>query len=45
MVASYVIWRADQVLYGSCTLNIDSDDVGSCTFVQDRGLGGEAKPF
>ena len=37
MVASYVAWRADQVLYGSCTLDIDSDDVGSCVF------GGEAR--
>ena len=27
MVAFYVTWRADQVLYGSCTLDIDSDDV------------------
>ena len=40
MVASYVAWRADQVLYGSYTLDID---VGSCIFVQDRGLGGEAR--
>ena len=39
MVASYVTWRADQVLYGSYTLDIDSDDVGS---LQDRALGGEA---
>ena len=30
MVASYVAGRADQVLYGSYTLDIDSDDVGSC---------------
>ena len=45
MVASYmyVAWRADQVLYGSYTLYIDSDDVGSCIFVRDRALGGEAK--
>ena len=43
MVASYVAWRADQVLYGSCTLNIDSADVGSWIFVQDRALGGEAR--
>ena len=27
VVASYVAWRADQVLCGSCTLDIDSDDV------------------
>ena len=39
VVASYVTWRADQVLYGSCTLDIDSDDVGSCVFVHDRALG------
>ena len=45
MVASYmyVAWRADQVLYGSFTLDIDSDDVGSCVFAQDRALGGEAR--
>ena len=30
VVVSYVAWRDDQVLYGSCTLDIDSDDVGSC---------------
>ena len=34
---------ADQVLYGSYTLHIDSNNVGSCIFVQDRALGGEAK--
>ena len=38
MVASYVAWRAGQVLYGSYTLDIDSDDVGSCVFVHDRVL-------
>ena len=43
VVASYVAWRADQVLYSSCTLDIDSNDVGSCIFVQDGALGGEAK--
>ena len=43
MVVSYVAWRADQVLYGSCTLDIDSDDVGSRIFAQDRVLGGEAR--
>ena len=43
MVASYVAWRADQVLYGSCTLDIDSDDVGSRVFAHDRALGGEAR--
>ena len=43
MVASYVAWRADQVLYGSYALDIDSDNVGSCIFVQNRALGGETK--
>ena len=43
MVASYIAWRADQVLYGSCTLDIDSDDVGSCVFAHDRVLGGGAR--
>ena len=43
MIASYVAWRADQVLYGSYALDIDSDDVGSCLLVQDRTLGGEVK--
>ena len=43
VVASYVAWRADQVLYGSYILDIDSDDVGSCIFVQDRALGSEGK--
>ena len=43
VVASYVAWRADQVLYGSYTLDTDSDDVGSCIFVQDRVLGGDSK--
>ena len=43
MVASYIAWRVDQVLYSSYTLNIDSDDVGSCIFAQDRALGGEAR--
>ena len=43
VVASYVAWRADQVLYGSCTLDIDSDDVGSCVFAHDRALGSEAR--
>ena len=43
VVASYVDWRADQVLYGSYTLDIDSDNIGLCIFVQDRALGGEAK--
>ena len=41
MVASYVAWRADQLLYGSYTLDIDSNNVGSFIFVQDRALGGE----
>ena len=44
MVASYVAWRTDQVLYyGSYTLDIDGDDIGSCIFVQDCALGGEAR--
>ena len=43
MVASYVAWRAEQVLYGSYTFDIDSDSVGSCIFVQDGALGGEVK--
>ena len=43
VVASYVAWRADQALYGSCTLDIDSDDFGSCVFAHDRTLGGEAR--
>ena len=43
MIASYVAWRADQVLYGSYTLDIDSDNGGSCIFVQGCALGGEAK--
>ena len=38
MIVPYII-----VLYGSYTLDIDSDNVGSCIFVQDRALGGEAK--
>ena len=38
-----VAWRADQVLYGSYILDIDSDIVGSCIFVQDRAFGGEAR--
>ena len=38
VVASHVARRADRVLYGSCTLDIDSDDVGSCVFAQDRAL-------
>ena len=43
MVASYVAWRAEQVLYGRCTLDIDSDNVGSGVFAHDRALGGEAR--
>ena len=43
MVVSYVAWRADQVLYGSCTIDIDSDDIGSYVFAHDRALGGEAR--
>ena len=43
VIASYVAWRADQVLYGSCTLDIDSDNIGLCVFAPDRALGGEAR--
>ena len=43
MVASYVAWRADQVLYGSCTIDIDSNDIGSCVFAHDHALGGETR--
>ena len=43
MVASYVTWRADQVIYSRSTHNIYSDDVSSCIFVQDHALGGEAR--
>ena len=43
VVSSYVAWRADQVLYGSCTLDVDRDNVGSCVFAHDRALGGEAR--
>ena len=38
VVASCVAWRADQVLYGSCTLEIDSDDVGLCVFAHGCAL-------
>ena len=43
VVASYVAWRANQVLYGSCTLDIDSNNVGSCVFAHDCALGSEAR--
>ena len=43
VVASYVAWRADQVQYGSYTLDIYSDDVGSCIFAQDCAVGGKAR--
>ena len=33
MVASYVACRADQVLYGSYTLDIDSDNVGFLAYL------------
>ena len=35
LVAICTAWRADQVLYGSCTLGIYSDDVVLCVFTQD----------
>ena len=38
VVASYVAWRADQVLYGSCTLDIDSNDIGSCVYLRKIAL-------
>ena len=38
VVASYVTWRADQVLYSSCTLDIDNDDIGS-TATERRIVG------
>ena len=31
------------MLYGTCTLDIDSDNVGSCIFAQDCALGGKAR--
>ena len=43
MVASYIAWRADQVLYGSFTLDIDSNDIGLCIFMQDRTFNGEVR--
>ena len=33
LVAICVAWRADQVLYGSCTIGIYSDDVVLCVFL------------
>ena len=41
MVVSYVNGIADQVLYSSYTLDIYSDNDGSCIFAQDRALEGE----
>ena len=35
MVAMCAAWRADQVLYGSCTLGIYNDDAVLCVFMQD----------
>ena len=35
LVAICATWRADQVLYGSCTLVIYSDDIVLCVFTQD----------
>ena len=43
VVASYVAWRADQVLEDSYTLDIGQRRHWFCIFVQDRALGGEAK--
>ena len=43
MAASYVALRADHVLHGSYTIDIYSDDVSSCTFVQNRTIGDEVK--
>ena len=35
LVATCATWRADQVLYGSCTLGSYSDDIVLCVFTQD----------
>ena len=35
MVAICTTWRADQVLYGSCTIGIYNDDAVLCVFTQD----------
>ena len=43
VVASYIAWRADQVLYGSYTLGIYSNNVGSCIFAHNRIFGSEAR--
>ena len=41
--ATYIVWRADQVPYGSYPLNIYSDDVGLCVFALDHTLGSEVR--
>ena len=45
MVATYITWRADQVLYGSYTIDTYRYNVGLYIFAQDRALGGEAKEY
>ena len=35
MVAICTAWRADQVLYDSCTIGIYNDDTVLCVFMQD----------
>ena len=35
LVAICAAWRADQVLYGSCTIGIYNDDGVLCVFTQD----------
>ena len=35
LVAICTAWRADQVLYGSCTIGIHNDDAVLCVFMQD----------
>ena len=35
LVAICAAWRADQVLYGSCTIGIYNDDAVFCVFTQD----------
>ena len=43
MVATYIAWRADHILYGSYTLDVYSDDVDLCIFWQEHALGSEAR--
>ena len=35
MESTYIAWRADQVLYSSCTLDIYCDNVGLHVFTQN----------